>query len=215
MGLQYLILDSDGTLFDSMDTYTRIFSDTLNKPPFNVPVEVTTDFYRQSAGRSLNEQYAEMLRRYGYDVFHVDTLAREFFDEVERTEFRVFSDVQEVLPRLQQCKKSIITGTNTGMTKRRLEKSGLLPFIDCVFGRDDETPNKTAAFAKLRELYGANFTENAVYVGDGTADMELAVQEHVIGIGRIGFFSEEQLRNAGAKDVINNFFGLEELLRKL
>ncbi|MBI1969175.1 HAD family hydrolase [Candidatus Woesearchaeota archaeon] len=214
MQIQYLILDADGTLFDSMPAYARIFSSSLARPPYHIPLEESSRFYLSTAGAPLVEQYGEILRQHHKPTEACSTLVQEFFQEVENADIPAFQDVLEMLPRLSRYTRCLVTGTATAITQRRLERTGLSAHIEYVYGFDSQCKTKEEAFVRMREIFGRDFTRNAAYVGDGITDMQLAVREGAIPIGRIGVFSERALRSGGAQHVIPDFFALEKLLQK-
>ena len=215
MPIKFLIFDSDGTLFDSLKTYTRTFVDMLSAPPYNIPPKVSNEFYLQTTGESLNVQLMTILTNQGIESPNIDKLVKKFYTHLSHHDFHLFNDVKEVLPRLKKYTKIIVSAADRELLYNRLRSLRMIEVFDFVYGVDSHTPNKEAALEKI-ENYVSGFSRDlAMLVGDGKYDMQLANKNGFVSVGREGTFLRQDLIAAGAQYTIPDFFELEKILYKL
>lgn len=217
--VKYLILDSDGTVFDSMPKYTEIFSETLL--PISIPKDVSARLYKRNAGIALKDQYTQVLRKYGKDIAVADQLVKEFWEKAiqENLNFSLFSDVKPALEKLHQ-KYTIIISTNTliDLLIERLNHTTIQSYIDLPLGKDERFERKEEHLPYIQKFYNLDddsLQKEVVFVADGPPDIQFANTYGIKGIGRIGTVSSRKLKNAGAHATIRDFFELENILARI
>jgi len=206
--VRYLLIDADGTLFNSMPRYAAIFAQTLS--PQGIPEEASALYYLRTAGTDLAEQYHGCLADNGVRG-KIDELTEQFFAQVSAQEFPLFPDVPQVLPRLSAYEKFVITGTAQDTISTRCARAAIALYFSGIYGHQAELPTKRSAIEYLASTR-PNFSAQTVYVTDGIADIRLA---HALGIrciARIGTHTAKELGKEDPRFLMANFIALEKFL---
>lgn len=204
---RYAIFDLDGTLVNSMPAYQDVFAAMLE--PFGIDETMSRDYYRDSAGTPLAEQFEKMLATgiLEKDPVIIARLVDEFFNQVESMDFEPFPGVKNMLHSLKQRGKSMFVTTGTRKPQSRLERLGFDYFFVRAIG-EDEAPKGPEHFHVFADCLGINVPElcaNAFLVGDGPSDMRLARQMRLgYTIGVTNTVGADRLMEAGADETVED-----------
>lgn len=210
---KYLIFDLDGTLDNQMPSYNQAFSYVCeNAGLWNK--NIATNLFNDTAGTPLRQQFFEIISTYKLNA-DLETCISSFWKLVENNPPQPFPEVQKVIPLLfhQHYQLYITTGSKQENAKRRVYEMGLLPYFDLILGSSTELEKGAAHLHKFKEhTKDVHFEKNALYIGDGTADMIFAKEQRIKAIGITSTVSKEKLQKAGADHIILN---VEELIQVL
>ena len=217
-----VFLDFDGTLVDSMEQYTSIFSQIL-AADFGVPVELSRRKYEASQGMAPEAQLAAVLRLAGVEAEVVPEITRRFWLQAAAFMPPAYPEVPEVLRSLCSSGWRLILTTQTrqDLLQARLAHAGIGSFFDLALGVDPEDPERTKGpghFRAAQESLGVSedeFRARSVMVGDGAYDMAIAREAGIIAVGRLAGDNAEALRRAGAQHLIADLTELPPLLEAL
>ncbi len=210
-----IVFDADGTIFDSMPLYTKIFSSILNIN-YGIPVTESSVYYTSSAGMILNKQFEAMLIKYKKPLGEIQSLVDEFFKKAARKIPNIFQDVKPSMKDMSNYKIIISTGTRQDILDKRIKHHDLNAYIDRWFGVNG-FKGKEEHFNEISKIYNFSdkrFRKGVVFVGDGKSDMKFARSLGILGIGRVGTTDAESLRKAGAKYTVNSLLEVKGLLEK-
>lgn len=213
MPIFIIVFDADGTVFDSMPFYTKIFSSLLESN-YGIPSAESSAYYNSSAGMVLNKQFETMLIKYNKPTGEIQILVDEFFKKAARKLPNIFIDVKPAMKSLSNYKIIISTNTRQDMLDKRIKRHKLNIYIDKWFGING-FKGKEEHFNEIRKIYNfsnKDFRKNVVFVGDGKPDMQFAQKLGIVGIGRIGTTDAESLMKAGAKYTVNSLLEVKEIL---
>ncbi len=125
--------------------------------------------------------------------------------------YRVLDGVEELLPRL--CEEGYLLGLTTGgveaAARIKLERGGLNRFF-CFGGYGSDSPERAeltrCAIERASVIMGETLDPQLVRViGDTPLDIDAAHATGALAVGvASGHFSEEDLREAGADDVLGS-----------
>jgi phosphoglycolate phosphatase-like HAD superfamily hydrolase len=211
-----LVFDADGTVFDSIPLYIKIFSGIL-KRRHKIPVKDTSVYYRNSSGSPLDEQFKTMLEKYGKPKDEIKELVKEFFDLATKEVPDIFDDVKPAFETLKNYKKIISTNTRQDILEQRILHHDLYEYLDYYFGVNG-FKGKEEHFDEIKRIYSLSdqeSKESIIFVSDGKPDMEFAKELGITGIGRVGTTDAESLKSAGAKYTVGNLSELPEILEKI
>ena len=128
---KFVVMDADGTIFDSLSTYTEVFVMITSR--FGVPEKSAEDYYKKTQGKSITKQFEEVIKQnvagtQAIESIGINLLVDEFFRKVKNTPARVFGDVKEFLNWCQVNKKIcfMTSGSNTNILTDRLKENGFL-----------------------------------------------------------------------------------------
>ncbi len=165
----FYLFDVDGTLVDSAPDICGAIQGVLASVD---RTDVPDSYIRGFIGRHLIDLFQELFPHYTTEQMDAMVLEyRRIYPLRNHTETALYPGVLDALRRLGG-KKSTATTKGTPTTRIVLEKFGLLPLFDHVQGTDG-FPAKPAPDVLFRALEALGGTvEQALFVGDSTADME-------------------------------------------
>ncbi|QQG40216.1 MAG: HAD family hydrolase [Candidatus Aenigmatarchaeota archaeon] len=210
-----VIFDMDGTLVNSMPTYTGAFADVMGKR--GVPRDEAGSFLINSAGTPLQQQFYALIGKHDIKA-DIDECTAEFWEIVKRSTPVAFADTESVVRTLrnQDRRLYITTGTKTEEAKLRLGAVGIAHYFDLILGDGGGLTKGPEHMEAIRKHLGEdNFERSAVYVGDGPADMRFATEARIIPIGITHTVQRQRLEDAGALRVIDSLDELPPLLAEL
>lgn len=199
-----IIFDADGTLFDSMPLYARIFADMLHEK-YDIQKKESKDYLLSTAGLAIEKQFQRMLTRYKFKD-ESDELKEEFYGIVLKRKPEIYDDVIPALKKLDGYTKFLSSGNRQDLLNLRVKQFGLAPYFEEWLGFNgykDKSQHLDYLMKKLK-MTNDKFARNAYYVADGSHDMEVAKKYGIYSFGRIGTLSREGLEHAGARHVIGN-----------
>lgn len=220
----FIGFDLDGTLVDTMADHLKIFGDWINEK-FSLNPNEAAEHYLTTAGLPTAEQILTLLssRNIQLTPEQATALGQEIDAKLEDAQGIPYPDVPKALEELKKAGYYIFvcSSHHPQAVTRILEKNDLMKYADFVTGTDPNNPDfkkgesQFKAATKNFAVPYEDFLKKAVFIGDGTSDMEIAIKTGVIGIGRIGTETKEELSRAGAKITLTNFSNLLEKLAHL
>jgi phosphoglycolate phosphatase len=201
-----VIFDMDGTLLNTLEDLANAMNRALEERGFPThPVKA----YRYFVGNGAAKLVSRALPPEKRDEDLVSGCMKAFLEEYDRTwnrKTKAYDGVAELLDALtlKGMPMAIFTNKPHDFAKRCVrEFLGRWKF-KAVFGQREGYPMKPDP-AVPREIAGMlNISpERFLYLGDGDADIKTAVNAGMLPVGALwGFRSEEELRDAGAVELI-------------
>jgi len=199
-----LLFDLDGTLLDSFSVHLEIFKTTF-----------------EQFGIQLSEE--EFLKTYSpnwYETYEAFGLRKEDWEaadsfwlkEAEKISARLFPGVKEVLLKLDKYfTLGLVTSGSKSRVERDIKATGITNFFKTVVTGDDvkvPKPSPEGLEIALRNL--DKQPDEVIYIGDSSADYEMA---KVSGVYFIGVSSEfNSLSNNHPDYSIHSFNDLPKLI---
>lgn len=216
MKFHFFISDVDGTLLDRMPIFTKAFTDIVAR--FGVLTDEAERYYLEKNGIPLPQQFQGVLELHGVrtDNVLIQNLVNEFWTQTESKSPKLFPAVRGTLVTIKKLglKLCFSSGSDTGSLEC-IFKTLALPY-NIIMG-SDVTPKGDHHIELFAEFCGVSLEEfcgKALYVGDGPADMQLASRNHIFAVGITNTSSVEQLRNAGANELIASFDQVLEIIKR-
>lgn len=199
---RFVIVDIDGTLFDSEKRYRKILRKVLNSNPNSFLSQfyfATLEGNRPGSIFGLREK--------------LNNLTYVFFEKIDTKRPELFRGAREFLEKLREDEIKIFasTGSTIKRAERMMKGAKIFSFFELVLGRELPKAKHISIFANHLGLSIAKFSFNALYLGDEPIDMILAKRFGIYRIGITNTFDAEMLKKFGAEKVINNFEELIEL----
>jgi len=203
--LKAVIFDIDGTLIDSVEAHARSWQQALEKYGKKVPLETIRKMIGMGSDQMLPEFFsAEQLERFGreLDEYKAGLFKREYLAHV-----RPFPRVRELLLRIHKSERKIAlasSGSREDMDhyKRLMNVEDL---VESGSSGDDVQRSKPAPDIFSEALKSLKLeAHEAIAVGDTPYDSEAAGKIHLRTIGITGFWTDEQLRQAGCIEVFSS-----------
>jgi len=214
MEFKYGIFDLDGTIFDAMPAYAKIYSRILNDR-FGILPENSVGYYLESAGTPLNEQFRYMLEATNKPKDKIPEMVKEFFDLVGKENFSLFDGAKKVLEDLHNkgVKLFVTTGSEDSLTAKRLDRAGISRYFSLVLGssQKEKGPWHIERFARSIKVPIDEFSKLAFYIGDGPFDMHLAKMFGIYAIGIPTTVSKNLLLESGADEVVEKISDIGKL----
>ncbi|MCI8514871.1 MAG: HAD hydrolase-like protein [Lachnospiraceae bacterium] len=217
---QYILLDMDGTLTDSMEGITRCVQYALEAAGRPEPDRKKLLPF---IGPPLRSQFAAWC---GYDreketdkIEFCVSKYRERFREVGWLENRVYPGMPKLLARLKAAGKTLAVATSKPIefTEKILEYFELTPYFDVIVGAsmDEGRETKYDVIREVLRRLAAGEEEKArmVMVGDRFHDVEAAKKAGLASIGvTFGYGSREELLSYRADRIVDTVEELGEVL---
>lgn len=219
--LGFVIFDADGTLLDSMDSYSDAFSQVLDRQ-YDVPPGLSRDIFLRTAGMPLDEQFRLALDDWG-DIPNpdIDTLIASFWSLAQQAHAELLPSARAVVRELHSAGYTLIvsSGSLPSLIANRLGQAGIKEcfrlLLGTEFGVSAGVRKGIQHFDIIREEFSLSRSElrrNAVMVGDGPHDITIARTVGIISIALWTSRNAQQIREANADIYISN---LQELTRIL
>ncbi|MEA2097461.1 MAG: HAD hydrolase-like protein [Patescibacteria group bacterium] len=203
MKYKYGIFDLDGTIINTMPTYTKVFLEVLNRKfKLKINIEDSNKYYLNSAGTPLGVQFQQVLKNNHISFTNIEELVDEFFKIVNKKDFLMFEKAEIIIQHLHNKNISLFvsTGSETENSKKILKKFNLLECFSVILGSDKiiKGPDHIEEFAEFANLPIEEFTKQTFFCGDGVRDMEIAKTSGIYAIGIAQTIEKENLLEAGA-----------------
>jgi phosphoglycolate phosphatase-like HAD superfamily hydrolase len=222
--IRYVGFDMDGTLIDTMQAHASMFGQYITER-FSIAAQESGSHYIQTAGHPTADQITSLLKKHSVTISAEQAvqMGQEFDTMVEHVEASPFPEVTDILNQLKDNGYYIFVSSShpTEAIERILQKAELLQYVDFFLGTDPQNPDLRKGephFRKSAEYFNVPynlFIEKAVFVGDGSSDMQAAITSNVIAIGRVGTKTKKDLIDAGASITLSDLSKLPELLPSL
>lgn len=201
--IKHFIYDLDGTLDDTMPSCTKAFEEVLAE--MGITGEELGQEYNNSAGTPLREQFAHALSSRGI-VANLDDCCARFWERRQYEKSQPFPGTVPLISEIyrRHGKQYLTTGSTTTHAIARIREIGLLPYFSLVLGQGNGIDKGLQHLQLFKEnSQDHNFEKDAVYLGDGTKDMEYARDFGIIAVGITTTLPEQKLRNTGARYIIS------------
>lgn len=214
-----ILFDFDGTLVDSQANIHRCMAQAFEELGLVAPPPSAV---KRVVGLSLELAISRLLKE--NEHHHLEAVAagyrQAFFSWRQHPDYceELFPGAREALKLLDApdvC-LGIATGKNLRGLRAALDKHGLAErFV--TLQTPDHSPSKPHPGMVLRAMSEVGCAPHeAVLVGDTTYDIEMACNAGISSLGVAwGYHGPEELREAGASDVVNCFEALPAALTAL
>lgn len=211
---QYILFDLDGTLTDPREGITKSVQYALSKMGIEEPDLTALEHF---IGPPL---YDEFRRCYDFD----DTQAkqavaayRERFSVHGWKENILFDGVPTMLKTLREAGKTLAIASSkpTLFVEKILELFEIAPYFDVVSGAtlDGSISTKAQVVEQALAMLSVRDRKDVVLVGDRMHDVEGARSCDIDCVGvTFGFGGLQELQQAGAKYIVQDFVELMQLL---
>jgi phosphoglycolate phosphatase-like HAD superfamily hydrolase len=197
-----VILDLDGTIFDSKKVYRKVLKRALNSSSDSF----LSQFYFSTLEENCSKSILGLREK-------LDNLIYVFFEQIDVQKPKMFKGAKEFLEKLNESNIKIFasTGSTIGKAERMMKKADIFKFFELVLGREIPKVKHICFFAKHLNMGVREFSHQAIYIGDEPMDMILAKRFGIYGIGITNTCSSQLLKKFGAEKIINNFKELIEI----
>ena len=202
--LKTVLFDLDGTLLDSFSIHLEVFKTTFAK--FGIQLS-EKDFLSNYSPNWYKTYEALGLRK--EDWTSADAL---WLKEVENKTALLFPGVIESLSTINKCYTlGLVTSGSKVRVERDLKSTGINHFFKTIVTGDDiKTPKPSPEGLELALIKLASKADEAIYVGDASADYEMA---KAAGVYFIGVNSEFKSLNDNHSDyLVNSIADLPKLM---
>ena len=172
-----LLFDLDGTLLDSFAVHLEVFKKTFAQ----FDIQLTEEYFLSNYSPNWYKTYEALgLRKEDWtaaDVF--------WLKEAEKKTARLFSGVNETLIELNRSYTlGLVTSGSKSRVVRDLKATGIAHFFKIIVTGDDiKTPKPSPEGLELALRNLNKKADEAVYIGDSSADCEMAKAAGVYFIG--------------------------------
>jgi phosphoglycolate phosphatase-like HAD superfamily hydrolase len=203
-----IIFDFDGTIVDSMPRLADIAAGLINRY-YGLSSKISRDLYIMTSGAPFVEQIEYMFPGKKENSEIVEEFERR--KESELMNEPLFPGTKEALAALaERGNKIVISSSNfQHLMEAYIKEQGLAP--DLVLGHKEGFSKGKDHFDYIKTHLRAD-TDDLVFVGDSLRDLEKAGENGVRFIGKIGTFTADEFREAGAAEVIHDLRELVGIL---
>ena len=215
MKFKGIIFDLDGTLVNSLEDISDAMNTVLTN--LNYPTH-TYDTYQYFIGSGLRNLVSKALPASNNTEDQIETcfdcMITEY-REICTLKTKPYEGIIELLDNLasKNIKLAVFSNKADELTKKIA--SEIFPnHFDMAVGLSTEELKKPNPFEALEISKKWNLTtEEILFVGDSDIDMQTANNANMFAVGvSWGYRTEQELKNSGAKLVINNALELIEIL---
>lgn len=223
--IKYVGFDKDGTLFDSMSAYARIWGEIFHEQ-YAIDPKKAGDFLIRTSGQATTIQVDTLLRDNNIvlpedEVFQK---ANEIATALgERSHSKPFIEVPGILKKLKEAgyKIFVSSGQQERIVRKDLERAGLIQYVDFLAGIKPDKPEYKKGephFRAAAEHLGVPFEQfvtQAVFIGDTPTDLKISKEVNIISIIRKSANASEKLLDEGASFFVEDLSNLPELLESI
>jgi HAD superfamily hydrolase (TIGR01509 family) len=199
-----VLLDVDGTLFDSFDAILSAMNAALAEDDES---PLRADELRPLIGMPVRRQMA-LLR--GWEGPLAERLAHRYYDHFDKrvTEgIPLYPGVRSTLQTLANCPLGTITTRRTAMVRRMLQGAGLDRFFQAIIGGDRVSRPKPAPdLVQYAARAMGQRTADSVVVGDSPVDLQAGREAGARTVAALyGYGGVDALRGANPDQEITTF----------
>jgi phosphoglycolate phosphatase len=211
---KHLLFDLDGTLTNPKEGITKSVQYALNA--FGIKVE-NRDELCAFIGPPLKDSFMEFYNFSEEDAKKAVLFYREYFGEKGMLDNKVYDGVEEVLKFfVKQGKKLYVASSKPEIFVRKiLEHFELDSYFTFMGGADlnGTRDNKADVIRYVMNECGLTDRSSMVMIGDRKHDILGAREVSIDSVGVLyGFGSRQELEEAGAGQIVETIFGLQNLL---
>jgi len=194
INFKFVILDVDGTIFDSKKKYRKILK-WMSDLGFNF---LLNRFYSSMLDNNYSKSLY-ILKKKIYNLIYI------FFERINIEKPRTFKGVKTFLKELKRKKIKIFASTNSSVidTEEKMKQSDIFKFFELILGRESYKVNHISLFAKYLNIDLKEFCSQAIYIGDGPIDIMLAKRNGIYSIGITNTIGNKLLKELGANKIID------------
>lgn len=177
--MECILLDLDGTLFDTADAVRKAVTETKNE--FQLPIDVDqiiSETLNMLEGSKSRLNFLIIASHYGFLSWNPLRILKikKFYEERFRTysgEPTLLPGVKEALKRLSHFRLAIVTARGKAWTEAALKKHTISDWFEVVVTTDDVRKNKPdpASLMKAVTLLKVD-PADCLYVGDLPSDIK-------------------------------------------
>ena len=207
MTFKAVMFDLDGTLLNTLED----IADTANHVLLQrgLPTH-ETDAYRHFVGDGVHILFTRVLPEEEQNVASVDqcvTAFREAYEHYWNVKTKPYDGIPDMLDGLTErgFKMAVLSNKPDDFAKKCVSELLSKWQFKVVYGARDGIPRKPhpGTALQIANIIGAE-PDRILYLGDTAIDMKTAVAAGMFPVGALwGFRSAEELRNAGAEEVIS------------
>ena len=186
-----IILDIDGTLFDSVNFNTQNLNTTLKH--FGYTYRVTEEVVRKNLGCTAEDYYKNVLNQESYKEWEqLRAYARLHVGEMIKQYGKAFDGVKETFEMLHNRGIKLILYSNCSRLylDHAVDRMGISPFITYAECVKDNGLTKIALVDKILKMYP---NEKAIIVGDRWHDVEAAKANHLPSVAATYGFGDDDM----------------------
>jgi pyrophosphatase PpaX len=199
-----LLFDLDGTLLDSFSVHLEIFKTTFAQ----FGIQLSEEEFLKTYSPNWYETYE------AFGLRKEDWKAADYFwlKEAEKITARLFPGVKEILLKLDKYfALGLVTSGSKSRVERDIKATGIINFFKTVVTGDDvkiPKPSPEGLEIALRNL--DKQPDEVIYIGDSSADYEMA---KAAGVYFIGVSSEFNSLSSNHPDY--SIYSLNDLIKLL
>lgn len=215
MKFKGIIFDLDGTLVNSLEDISDAMNTVLTN--LNYPTH-TYDTYQYFIGSGLRNLVSKALPASNNSEDQIETCFDRMiteYREICTLKTKPYEGIIELLDNLasKNIKLAVFSNKADELTKKIAAE--IFPdYFDAAVGLSTEELKKPNPFEAIAISKNWNLiTEEILFVGDSDIDMQTANNANMFAVGvSWGYRTEKELKNSGAKLVINNPSELIEIV---
>ncbi len=167
-----LIFDMDGTLWDAVDSYARIWNTTLEQAGITDVAQVTRQTLMREMGKHLEDIIKDLVPGHDRDGRFLQLLNDNEATMMPGLRGRLYDGVTEAIPELAR-RLPLFMVSNCGPLglENFLDVNGLRPYIKDALSHGGTGLDKAGNITLLVHKYGL---KHPVYVGDTQGDSDAA-----------------------------------------
>ncbi|MDM7273317.1 HAD family hydrolase [Sulfurihydrogenibium azorense] len=178
--IELFMFDLDGTLLDSAEDIAIAVNYAFEK--LKIPTKTTQEVVSK-VGYGAKKLIEDLIPDYPQDIRDKALeLFREFYFENPVIYSKLYEGAQETVIKIKESGKltAVVTNKYENLSRRILDKLGILNYIDLVVGADttsEKKPSPLPVFYTLEKLKVSN--QNSILIGDSETDILTAKNAQV------------------------------------
>ncbi|ODA43283.1 Phosphoglycolate phosphatase [Thermodesulfovibrio sp. N1] len=214
MTIELIIFDLDGTLVDSCEDIKNALNYCLKLRGLE---GFSQDEVRKMVGEGVKRLIEQAIEKRGAKKDLLEELLNcfvSYYSNNIAVYTKPYPEVSDILDKLYDIKKAVISNKLSFLTIKTLEKLNLLHYFDFVAGSDTFSQQKPSPVPILETMKKFNVSqENTLIVGDSNIDIETGKSAGIKTVAvTYGYRERELLKDADF--IIDRFSDLLSIVRK-